>query len=75
MYETRRKPNLPDFQDKLRQCLLNTEVYDELRKQGDLQVPADFGIGYPTDFTKSIEQRIANLHAQEEKLTRELNSL
>jgi hypothetical protein len=50
-------------------------VYDELRKQGDLQVPADFGIGYPTDFTKSIEQRIANLHAQEEKLTRELNSL
>jgi hypothetical protein len=69
------EPEVPNFQDQLRKYLLNTEVYDELRKQGDQQVPADFGIGYPPDFTKSIEQRIANLHMQEEELTRELNAL
>jgi hypothetical protein len=61
--------DLSHFLDMIQEYERNATLYMALRSHHDRRVPADFGVGYPTGFTKAIQQQILSLEAQEKALT------
>jgi hypothetical protein len=66
--------DLSQFSKLIQQYERNATLYIALRSHHDRRVPYDFGVNYPAEFTKSIQDRILSLKAQEKALTDKIES-